>query len=292
MNATLPTLPWRLDGRSCLLTGATAGIGRESAHLLAAMGAALVLVGRSKRKLDQTVASVRRASPGVTVQPMVADLSSQSDVRHLAERVLREVPHLHVLINNAAVVTQRREETVDGIERQFAVNHLAPFLLTNLLLDRLAESAPARVVIVASQVERGGEIDLADLQARAKPYEGNRAYSQSKLANILFAGELARRVADRGITTISLHPGVYTTRLLHDLLGWSRVVTKLRGRSLPGPEAGGLVIAHAAAAPELQGGGTIHLHEHVVQEPSEHARDEAMAAALWTASARLTGIEA
>ncbi len=249
-----------------------------------------MLVGRSKRKLDQTVASVRRATPGATVLSMVADLSSQQDVRHLAVRVLREVPQLHVVINNAAVVTTRREETVDGIERQLAVNHLASFLLTNLLLDRLAESAPARVVMVASQVERGGTLDLADLQAKAKPYDGNRAYSQSKLANILFAGELARRVAGRGITTISLHPGVYTTRLLHKLLGWSPLVTKLRGRSLPGPEEGAPVIARAAAAPELAVEGTIHLHEHEIREPSEQARDEGLAASLWTASARLTAL--
>lgn len=289
MTGTQPALPWRLDGRTCLLTGATAGIGREAAHLLATMGANLMLVARSERKLDQTVASVRRATPGAAVLPIVADLSSQQDVRRLAARVLREAPQLHVLINNAAVVTMRREETVEGIERQLAVNHLAPFLLTNLLLDRLADSAPARVVMVASQVERGAEIDLDDLQRR-RNYDGERAYSQSKLANILFAGELARRVAGRGITTVSLHPGVYTTRLLHDLLGWSSLVTKLRGRSLPGPAGGALVIARAAAAPELGVSGTIHLHEHEVSEPSAQARDEALAAELWTASARLTGM--
>jgi len=281
---------WRLDGRTCFLTGATAGIGRESAHVLAAMGANLVLVGRSKRKLDEVVASVRRSTPSATVQPIASDLSSQQGVRSLAAQVLREVPKVHVLINNAAVVTMRREETVDGIERQLAVNHLAPFLLTNLLLDRLAESGPSRVVMVASQVERGGKIDLDDLQRRQN-YDGKRAYSQSKLANILFAGELARRVAGRGITTISLHPGVYTTRLLHNLLGWSQLVTTLRGRSLPGPAAGALVIARAAAAPELAVSGTIHLQEHEVKEPSAQARDEALAAALWTASARLTGID-
>jgi NAD(P)-dependent dehydrogenase (short-subunit alcohol dehydrogenase family) len=259
--------------------------------VLAAMGANLVVVGRSKRKLDQTVASVRRSTPGANVLPIVADLSSQHDVRQLAAEVLREVPRLHALINNAAVVTMRREETVDGIERQLAVNHLAPFLLTNLLIDRLADSAPSRVVMVASQVERGATIDLDDLQRRQN-YDGKRAYSQSKLANILFAGELARRVEGRGISVISLHPGVYTTRLIHDLLGWSPIMTKLRGRSLPGPEGGALVIARAAAAPELAVQGTIHLHEHEVSEPSAQARDEALAAALWTASARLTAMGA
>lgn len=282
-------IPWRLDGRTCLLTGATAGIGRESAHVLAGMGADLVLVGRSKRKLDLTVASVRRSFPRATIRPIVADLSSQRDVRRLADDVLRDVPHLHVLINNAAVVTMRREETVDGIERQLAVNHLAPFLLTNLLVDRLAASAPARVVMVASQVERGADIHLDDLQRRSN-YDGERAYSQSKLANILFARELARRVAGRGISTMSLHPGVYTTQLIHDLLGWSRIVTKLRGRSLPHPASGALVIARAAADPALAVDGSVHLHEHVVAEPSEQARDATLAEALWTASASLTNL--
>ena len=253
------------------------------------MGAELVIVGRSRRRVDATIADIRRATPAARVRGMVADLSSQAHVRRLAAEVLRDVPRLHVLINNAAVVTTRLEESVDGIERQLAVNHLASFLLTNLLLERLAQSAPARVVMVASQVERGASIDLADLQGRSS-YSANRAYGQSKLANILFTVELARRAADGGVTFISLHPGVYTTRLLDRLLGWNSLVTRLRGRGLPAPEVGAAVLARAAADPALDGRGLVHLHEHVIAEPSAQARDRTLATALWRESARLTGL--
>ena len=290
MSCASSASEWRLDGRVCLLTGATAGIGRATAHVLASLGADLVLVGRSRSRLKETVKSITHAMPGVKITAIVVDLSSQAEIRHLATRVLEEVPRLHVLINHAAVVTMRRDETVDGIERQFAVNHLASFLLTNLLLDRLSESAPARVVMVASHVERDGSINLADLQGRDE-YDGWRAYRQSKLANIMFAEELARREAGRGITPISLHPGVYATELAHVLMGWSKIMTRLRGRSLPGPDAAAYVLARAVAAPELKGDVAIHLNEHEVATPSVQARDAPMAAALWTECARLSGID-
>lgn len=281
---------WRLDGRVCLLTGATAGIGRATSFLLAALGADLVLVGRSRRRLDVTIEEIRRATPGARITGMVADLSSLAEVRRLAAQVMSDFPRLHVLINNAAVVTMRREETTDGLERQLAVNHLAPFLLTNLLLEQLLASAPSRVVMVASQVERDGAIDFSDLQGR-HGYDRWRAYRQSKLANILFTVELERRVRGQGLTLISLHPGVYTTRLLDALMGWSSLVTRLRGRPLPGPAVGAAVVARAAAAPELAERRLVHLHEHVIAEPSPQARDAALAMALWEESARLTGLE-
>ena len=279
----------RLDGRVCLLTGATAGIGGAAAVRLASLGADLVLVGRRRSRLDATINEIRRATPGARVRGIVADLSSQADVRRLAAQVLAQCPALHLLINNAAVVTKRRDETIDGIERQLAVNHLAPFLLTNLLLERIIHSAPARIIMVASQVERGGEIDFNDLQGRVD-YDRWRAYRQSKLANILFANELARRVEGTGVTLISLHPGVYTTRLLDALMGWSSLLTKLRGRGLPGPEAGAEVLAHAAVAPKLTGNTPLYLHERTVSTPSARARDPMLARALWGASAKLTGL--
>ena len=278
---------WQLDGRVCLLTGATGGIGSATAFVLASLGAELVLVGRSERKLRTLRREVLRATPGARVLGIAADLSSQADVRRLARRVLDEVPRLDTLVNNAAVVTNRREETADGLERQLAVNHLAPFLLTNLLLERLEANAPARVVMVASQVERDGAIDFTDLQGR-HAYDRWRAYRQSKLANILFARELGRRVAGRGITPISLHPGVYSTRLLDALMGWSPLVTRLRGRPVPGPEAAALVLTRAVAAPDLTGSEAIHLHEHHIAEPSARARDPELARQIWDVSARLT----
>jgi retinol dehydrogenase-12 len=279
----------RLDGRVCLLTGATAGIGREAALALARAGAELVIVGRSASRVRRVEREVQSTMPGTRVLGLVADLSSQADVRQLAAHVLERVPRLHVLINNAAVVTTTREESVDGIEMQLAVNHLAPFLLTSLLLRRLAENAPARVVSVASQVEREGRIAFEDLNG-TRSYNAARAYSQSKLANILFVRELARRTRGMGITAVSLHPGVYPTRLLDTLMGWSPLVTRVRGRNLPGPERGAQVIVHAAAAPELASDSAIHLHEHTLAVPSELARDEDAARRLWDESARLTGV--
>ena len=289
-NASIDALPstWRMDGRTCLLTGATAGIGRHAAFALATLGADLILVGRSPSRVRRVEREVRQAAPRVRVRGLVADLSSQAEVRRLAAIVLAECTYLHVLVNCAAIVTPRRRETVDGIEMQFAVNHLAPFLLTNLLLPRLLESEPARVVTVASQVERAGTIDFEDLDGR-HAYDYWRAYRQSKLANILFTRELAERVGACGITPVSLHPGVYTTGLLHDLLGWSRIVTRLRGRGgSPDPELSATILARAAADPTLQGSPGVHLHEHEIAEPSAQAQDRELAHRLWTVSEKLT----
>jgi retinol dehydrogenase-14 len=281
---------WSLHGRRCLVTGATAGIGKHGAIALAHLGAEVVIVGRNSRRTATTVDEIRRIVRGAEVSGLVADLSSQSSVRDLARHVRERFSRIHVLVNNAGVFTRRRQQTVDGLELQFAVNHLAPFLLTHLLLDHLAASAPARVVNVASQVERTGVIDFEDLQG-ARSYDGQRAYRQAKLANILFTGELARRVARRGIVPISVHPGVYTTRLLDDLMGWSRLMTRFGNRGLPSPDAAGPVLARAAAAPELAERPGVHLHEQEIREPSSKARDVATAERLWTESERLTGID-
>jgi len=287
MSTSIPDA-WRLDGRVCLITGATAGIGRQSALSLARLGAELVLVGRSATRVARAVRAVRDAAPKARVRGLVADLSSQAEVRRLARVVLAEVPRLHVLVNCAAVVTPRRRETVDGLEMQLAVNHLAPFLLTTLLLPLLQDSAPSRVVTVASQVERAGTIDFEDLNG-LRGYDGWVAYRQSKLANILFTRELAQRVGARGITPISLHPGVYLTNLLHDLMGWSRLITRLRGRGgSPDPELSAPVLTRAAADPSLEGRAGIHLHELEIAEPSAQARDPELARRLWTASEMLS----
>ena len=281
---------WRLDGKTVLVTGATSGIGRAGALAIARLGASLVVVGRSARRVDGVVRELRTIAPSAPARGMVADFSSLAAVRQLAARVKAEVPKLDVLLNNAGVFTRSRSETRDGFETQFGVNHLAPFLLTNLLLDHLAASAPSRVVVVASQVEKSGVIDFDDLQG-AKDYVARRAYSQSKLANILFIDELSRRVAGRGITTISMHPGVYATRLLDAFHGWSTLKTRLLGRGEPSPNAAGDALARAAAWPELDGRAAVHLHEHQIAEPSARARDAAVAARLWTESARLVGLE-
>jgi retinol dehydrogenase 14 len=290
MAASSLPADWRMDGKTVMVTGATSGIGRAGALALARLGANLVVVGRNSRRVRSVVDEIKAIAPSVQARGMTADLASLADVRQLAAQIKADVPRLDVLLNNAGVFTRRRSETRDGFETQFGVNHLAPFLLTNLLVDHLAASAPSRVVVVASQVEKGGTIDFDDLQG-AKSYDGTRAYRQSKLANILFVDELSRRVAGRGITTVSLHPGVYTTRLLDGFMGWSSLMTRVVDRGVPAPESAGDVLARAAAWPTLEGREAVYLHEHAIAEPSPRARDPELARRLWTESARLIGLE-
>ncbi|MEN8181871.1 MAG: SDR family NAD(P)-dependent oxidoreductase, partial [Myxococcota bacterium] len=196
-----------MTGRTCMITGATSGIGRAAALDLARLGASLVLVGRNAERGERALNQVQRASRVGDVTLLLADLSSQSEIRRLAADFLATGRPLHVLLNNAGVIQLRREESGNGIETTFAVNHLAYFLLTRLLLERLKESAPARVVNVASDAHRGaGRLDFDDLESRRR-YSPMRVYGKSKLANILFTRDLARRLEGTGVTVNCLHPG-------------------------------------------------------------------------------------
>jgi len=202
-----------LDGRTCLVTGATSGIGQATAVGLARKGARLILVARSASRGETSVAAVKAASGNESIELALADLASLDSVRALAVSILERAPSLHVLVNNAGVVNLARETTVDGLETTFAVNHLAHFLLSRLLLERLMASAPARVVNVASEGHRFGRIDLEDLQNERKKYSWMRVYGASKLANVLFTYELARRLEGTGVTANCLHPGAVATGL-------------------------------------------------------------------------------
>ena len=195
-----------MTGRTCMITGASSGIGRHTALALARLGATLVLVCRDRGRGEDTVAEIRRETGNEAVRLMLADLSSQQSVRVLAREFLDGGQPLHVLINNAGVVNLRRTLTVDGIETVFAVNHLAYFLLTHLLLERLKASAPARIVNVASHAHRFGGMNFDDLEG-ARRYRPMRIYGQSKLANILFTYELARRLDGTPMTANAVHPG-------------------------------------------------------------------------------------
>ena len=181
-----------MTGKTVLVTGGTSGIGKATALGLAAMGAQVVITGRDRGRTEDSAGEIRAAGGG-QVDVFVGDLSSQSEVRRLAAEVLQRYPHLDVLINNVGGYWNTRHVTADGLERTFALNHLAPFLLTNLLLDRLSQSAPSRVVTVSSNAQALGRIDFDDLQGE-RSYSGSRAYDQSKLANVLFTYELARRL--------------------------------------------------------------------------------------------------
>src|SRR5438034_2659104 len=215
-------------GKIVLITGGTGGIGKATAIGLARLGARVGITGRDLRRSEQAAAEIRTLSGNPAVDAFAADMSSQAEVRRLAVAVLDAYPRLDVLVNNVGGFWAHRHPTADGLEHTFALNHLASFLLTNLLLDRLKASAPARVVTVSSHVQAEGRIDFDDLQG-ARAYSGQAAYSQSKLANVMFTNELARRLQDTGVTANSVHPGVVRTNFGAEDQAWfftiiSRVV--------------------------------------------------------------------
>src|SRR5215203_1440131 len=208
-----------MDGKVCLITGATSGIGKATAMGLANMGASVVMVGRDRSRGEAALAEIKEGSANASVDLLLADLSSQEDIRRLADEFEEAHPRLDVLINNAGVIRSKRVATADGIEMTFAVNHLAHFLLTNLLLDLLKATAPSRIVNVSSGEQRNGTIDFDDLQAE-KGYKTAKAYGQSKLANVLFTYELARRLEGSGVSANRLHPGVVGTNLGSGVFGF------------------------------------------------------------------------
>ena len=276
-------------GKVCMVTGANGGIGKATALGLANMGATVVMVCRSQERGKAALAEIRGQSSNEHISLLVADLASQGEIRGLAEDFKGHHSALHVLINNAGIIPRKREVTVDGFETQFAVNHLAPFLLTNLLLDVLKASAPARIVTVASDMHRGATINFDDLQSEG-PYGPLRVYCRTKLANVLFTYELARRLEGTKVTANCLHPGVVATKLLADGMGMPRTLrstTRLIGAK---PEKGAKTSVYLAASPEVEGvSGKYFVRQRAV-ESSKGSYDEKLARRLWRASAELTGL--
>jgi NAD(P)-dependent dehydrogenase (short-subunit alcohol dehydrogenase family) len=279
-----------LSGRTVVVTGATSGIGLAASVALAALGPELVLVGRDRARLEAAVAAVKARAPGAQVAALRADLSSLAEVRALAGELLARHPHLHVLVNNAGGVSARREVTPDGLERTFAVNHLAPYLLTRLLLDRLRASAPARIVNVASIAHRNAALDFDDLQL-TRDYAVMRAYGRSKLANVLFTRELARRLAGTGVTVNSLHPGAVATRIWSRAPWLFRPLLAVAKRFMLTPEQGAATLVHLAASAEVERLTGAYFEGGRAVDPSAAARDEAAARRLWEESARLVGLD-
>ncbi len=199
-----------MAGKSVLVTGGTGGIGKATASGLAALGARVGITGRDQARTEAAAAAIRAGLGSPAVEAFAADMSVQAGVRRLAAQVLDTYPRLDVLVNNVGGFWAHRHVTADGLEHTFALNHLAPFLLTSLLLDRLTASVPARIVTVSSGAHARGRIDCDDLQG-ARDYSGQRAYSQSKLANVMFTYELARRLEGTGVTATVCHPGVVRT---------------------------------------------------------------------------------
>jgi NAD(P)-dependent dehydrogenase (short-subunit alcohol dehydrogenase family) len=274
-----------------LVTGATSGIGRATALGLAAMGAHVAITGRDRGRTQDAAREIGAAG-GVKVKVFIADLSSQAQVRRLASEVLEGLPRIDVLVNNAGGYWDTRHVTVDGLERTFAVNHLAPFLLTNLLLNRLERSAPARVVTVASNAHATGRIDFDNLQGE-QSYSGGRAYSQSKLANVLFTYHLARRMRGSGVTANALHPGVVRTSFgAEDPARIQRLLVPLLRPVMKSPARGAATSIHLASALQLEHVSGRYFANRRPRRSSARSNDQTVAARLWEASADLVGLTA
>ncbi|TMD61535.1 MAG: SDR family oxidoreductase [Chloroflexi bacterium] len=280
-----------MQGKICLVTGATSGIGKATALGLAQMGATMVMVGRDPEKGEAVQREIKTKSRNEAVDLLLADLSSQESIRQLAENFLERYTKLHVLINNAGMVSLRRRETVDGLEVTFAVNQLAPFLLTNLLLDVLKASAPSRIINVSSDSHEAGYIKMDDLQLE-KHYRFMRAYGQSKLALVLFTYELARRLQGTGVTANCLHPGFVATNIGQNGTGpIGRAVVNLIFSSVGiSPEEGSKTSIFLATSPEVEGVTGKYFVKSIPKRSAPITYDETLQRQLWEESARLVNM--
>lgn len=272
-----------------LITGATSGIGLEAAVALARKGNRLVLLGRDQARMDAAVDEVKRRA-GVAAAPdsWLCDFGSQAQIHKLAAHVLARYDRLDVLVNNAGLATRRRELTEDGIERTFAVNHLGPFLLTNLLLDLLVKSAPARVVNVASIEHYDATMDLADLGFERGGWGMVKAYRRSKLSNVLFTRALAKRLEGKAVTVNAVHPGAVATGIWDHGPGWMQPMIWLAKKLIMiTPEKAARSIIQLASSAEVEGKTGLYFNQLEPKEPSKLARDDELAEKLWAESARL-----
>ncbi|WP_375772617.1 SDR family oxidoreductase [Archangium gephyra] len=283
--------PGTMEGKICFITGATSGIGLESARALARQGATVVLSGRDKGRGEAALAEVRRTVPDAKLDLLLADLTSMASVRQLVSDFQARYSRLDVLLNNAGLILDRRKVTADGFEATFATNHLAHFLLTNLLLDMLKSSGAARVVNVASEGHRFVSLDfLDDPQAERGSYSGTQVYSSSKLANILFSRALAKRLTGTKVTSNSLHPGVVRTGFGHNSEGFFKHLVKLASPFMLSAEGGARTSVYLASAPEVEGVTAKYFAKCKVARESKAAQDDAAAEKLWRMSAELVGV--
>ena len=277
-----------MAGRTCLVTGATSGIGRATAAGLARLGAALVLVARDRARAEATVAEIQAATGNPRIELQLADLASQASIRQAVQEYRRGHDRLHVLVNNAGGYWATRHTAVDGLEWTFAVNHLAYFLLTNLLLELLVASAPARIVNVTSSAQAIGDIHLDDLQFQRR-YRGQAAYNQSKLANVLFTYELARRLEGTGVTVNCGAPGVTRTNFGRDDSGpVMRLLTPLARPFMRTPEQGADTVVSLASSPEVEGVTGGYYASGRARRSSRRSHDTELAGQLWRVSEKLT----
>jgi retinol dehydrogenase 14 len=279
-----------MAGKTVLITGGTSGIGKAAARQLAAKRARVLLVGRNPAKVDATLREIRAATGNDAVEGLLADLSSQAAIRALAGEVVARADRLDVLINCAGGYWASRHITVDGLELTFALNHLAYFHLTNLLLNLLKKSAPARIVNVSSGAQSMGRIHFDDLQGHRR-YSGQRAYNQSKLANVLFTYELARRLAGTGVTATVVHPGVTRTNFgQEDQSLVRRVLTRPVQLFMKSPDRGADTVVYLASSPEAGGITGAYFAHRKQKRSSKRSYDRQVADQLWEVSEALVGL--
>ena len=280
-----------MQGKTVLISGATNGIGKQSALELAKMGAQVVIIGRNKAKTDEALREIQTGSGNKDVHALIADLSSMAEVRQVAGDFRKQFSRLDVLLNNAGGVFVSRQETVDGYEMTFALNHLSYFLLTNLLLDMLKASAPSRIVNVASEAQSGGTLDFNDLQLKnSYGMGGFKAYSQSKLMNVMFTYELARRLAGSGVMANVLHPGFVNTGFGRNNRGLMQMIMSVITLFAIKVEDGAQTSVYLASSPEVEGVTGKYFDKSKPKQSSAVSYDEAAQKRLWDISEQLTGV--
>jgi NAD(P)-dependent dehydrogenase (short-subunit alcohol dehydrogenase family) len=272
-----------MQGKTVVATGATSGIGAVAVVELARMGARVVFIARDAKRAEATLAELEAVAPGRGHRAHIADLSLVAEARRVGGEIAAGEARVDVLINNAGAIFSGRRITAEGLEMTFALNHMAYFTLTGCLRERLVGSAPARVVSTASAAHAGARLDFDDLQC-ARDYSGMRAYRRSKLANILFTRELARRLAGTGVAANCLHPGLVASRFGDAAGGWTAPLFSFVKRFAISPAEGADTIVYLASSPDAAMASGKYFAKRKVQTPSRAARDDAAAAKLWAKS--------
>ena len=279
-----------MRGKTVVVTGSTSGIGEVAAVALARMGARIVLIARDKICADATLAQLREYAPGVAHAVHFADLLRLAEMKRVAAQVAEHEPRIDVLINNAGALFATRRLTEDGLECTFALNHMAYFVVTEELRERLSASAPARIINTASGAHEGATLDFDDLQS-AKNFGGMKAYRRSKLCNILFTRELARRLRDTGVTANCLHPGFVATRFGDQSGGWMSHIVRLAKFFAISPARGAQTIVYLSSSPDAAKTTGQYFYESIAAVPSWAAQDDRTASLLWQRSAALAGMK-
>ena len=279
-----------MRGKTVLITGGTSGIGEVAAIRLAEKGARIILIARDEKRAEATLAKLRAANPDSNHVSHLADLSLMAETKRVGEEIALREARIDVLLNNAGALFNRREETAEGLEKTFATNHMAYFVLTNVLLDKLKSTPGARIVCTASDAHKGNTLDFDDLQSK-KRYMGFSVYGRSKLCNILFTRELARRIAGSGMTANCLHPGFVATRFGAGSGGVMDMLLKVaKPVGAISPEEGAKTIIYLASSPDVANVSGDYFYKCKISTPTKEAQNDADAKRLWEVSAKIAGL--